>query len=158
MALSIDGTVGFFKQYSRISFLSPLATFSFKEAAFITYTEHLLYSLCSKSTKWNLVHQNKSFTIWFVPCFLGTCMSCWPDALCWPATPFCSFLYGHHGPFLNYLLMRWGLLSVLVKWQTCQSSNRRGLKCVCHHYRATCLSHLGQKGSLKRLICNAQQL
>lgn len=45
MALSIDGVVGFFKQYSRISFLSLLAAFSFKEAAYVTYTEHRLYSL-----------------------------------------------------------------------------------------------------------------
>lgn len=148
MSLSIDGMVGFFKQYSRIPFLSPLAAFSFKEAAFVTYTEHRLYSLYSKRSKWNLVHQRKSFTIRIVPCFPRTCTSCWPEELYWPAARFCSFLYGHCSPFLNYLLMQWGLLSVLIKWQMCWSSDQRGLKCVCHQYRATRPGHLGQEGSL----------
>lgn len=68
MSLAIDGMIGFFKHYARVSFFSPLATIPFEEGAFVNI-QNTCCTLCSKSTKWDLLSQNKSFTLGFVSCF-----------------------------------------------------------------------------------------
>lgn len=117
--LLIDGTVGLF--CFRISFFSPFATFSFKEAT-ATYTER------------------KSFSVELVPCIP------WNLNEKLASNPF-SFLCVHHSPVLNDLFMQWSWLSVLVRWWMCWSSALRGLKRE-PAVHSNLSWHLGQQFSL----------